>query len=276
MKRFFKSVGLTTMFIVAFALCMFVVGAVVSICMPNLPADISFMLLYFCSMFTIYGATLLIERAAFKRVLPVYNSRRGFNPVSLLLGVVLIISISIVLLPLEGVLSPDSRAFGDGPCTLIAVVVLAPIFEEMIFRARLYNILSRNTSPLMSASLSAIAFGVVHMEPIVVVEALVVGVVLSYYYLSKRSIFAPVILHMFNNAIGYLLIVMSYRGESLRSIVSSGEMQLAVYLVATAIVVCSAVVILRFFVKEKRRMRGVECQDMETLAEHHDPDQLAK
>jgi multisubunit Na+/H+ antiporter MnhC subunit len=114
------------------------------------------------------------------------------------------------------------------------------------------------------------------MEPIVVVEALVVGVVLSYYYLSKRSIFAPVILHMFNNAIGYLLIVMSYRGESLRSIVSSGEMQLAVYLVATAIVVCGAVVILRFFVKEKRRMRGVECQDMETLAEHHDPDQLAK
>jgi membrane protease YdiL (CAAX protease family) len=216
------------MFIVAFALCMFVVGAVVSICMPNLPADISFMLLYFCSMFTIHGATLLIERAAFKRVLPVYNSRRGFNPVSLLLGVVLIISISIVLLPLEGVLSPDSRAFGDGPCTLIAVVVLAPIFEEMIFRARLYNILSRNTSPLVSASLSAIAFGVVHMEPIVVVEALVVGVVLSYYYLSKRSIFAPVILHMFNNAIGYLLIVMSYRGESLRSIGSSGEMQLAV------------------------------------------------
>jgi multisubunit Na+/H+ antiporter MnhC subunit len=156
------------------------------------------------------------------------------------------------------------------------VVVLAPIFEEMIFRARLYNILSRNTSPLMSASLSAIAFGVVHMEPIVVVEALVVGVVLSYYYLSKRSIFAPVILHMFNNAIGYLLIVMSYRGESLRSIVSSGEMQLAVYLVATAIVVCGTIVILRFFVKEKRRMRGVECQDMETLAEHHDPDQLAK
>jgi hypothetical protein len=53
-------------------------------------------------------------------------------------------------------------------------------------------------------------------------------------------------------------------------------MQLVVYVVAALIVLCGAVVILRFFVKEKRRMRGVECQDMETLAEHHDPDQLAE
>ena len=264
------------MFVFVFAVCMFAVGAVFSIFMQNIPADVNFMLIYFCSMITAYGAVLLIERVAFKRVLPVYNSRHGFNPISLLLGVVLIISISIVLLPLEGVLSPDSRAFGDGPFTLITVVLLAPIFEEMIFRARLYNILSRNTSPLMSASLSAVAFGAVHMEPIVVAEALVVGVVFSYYYLSKRSIFAPVILHIFNNAIAYSLIVLSYRGESLRAIVGSGEMQLVVYVVAAAIVLCGAVVILRFFVKEKRRMRGVECQDMETLAEHHDPDQLAE
>lgn len=275
MKRFFKSVGLTTMFVFVFVLSMFLVGTAVSVSMSNISADVRFMLLYFCSMITIYGMTVLLERVAFKRVLPVYNSRRGFNPISLLFGVLLLISISIVLLPLEGVLSPDSRAFGDGPCTLIAVVILAPIFEEMVFRARLYNILSRNTSPLVSASLSAVAFGVVHMEPIVIAEALVVGVVFSYYYLSKRSIFAPVILHMFNNAIAYALIVLSYRGESLRSIVGSGEMQLVVYLVAIAIVVCGAVVILRFFVLEKRRMRGVECQDMETIAEHQDPDQLA-
>ena len=115
-----------------------------------------------------------------------YNSRAGFDPVSLLLGVLLIISVSVVILPLEGVISSDSRTFPEGVGTLITVVLLAPIFEEMIFRARLYNILSRNTSPLVSASLSAVAFGVVHMEPIVVIEALIVGVIFSYFYLSKR------------------------------------------------------------------------------------------
>lgn len=274
MKRFFKSVGLATMFVFVFAVCMLAVGAVFTIFAPNIPADVNFMLIYFCSMIAAYGAVLLIERMTFKRLLPVYNSKAGFDPVAILLGVVLIFAISIVLLPLEGVMSADSRVFPNGPCTLISVVLLAPISEEMIFRARLYNILSRNTSPLMSASLSAVVFGAVHMQPIVVVEALLVGVVLSYFYLSKRSIIAPIILHIFNNAFAYALTVLSYRGESLRAIVGSGEMQLIVYLVATAIVVCGAIVILRFFVKEKRRMRGVECQDMETLAEHHNTDQL--
>lgn len=275
MKRFFKSVGLTTMFVFVFALCMLVVGGLVTIGMPTLSADVSFMLLYFTSMIAIYGATILIEKVAFKRVAPVYNSRGGFDPVAILFGVVLIFAISVILLPLEEILSPDTRTFPDGFCTLLTVVLLAPIFEEMIFRARLYNILSRNTSPLMSASLSAIAFGVVHLEPIVVIEALLVGVVLSYFYLSKRSIITPIILHIFNNAFAYALVVLSYNGESLRELIGgSADVHLGVYLLCLLIVVAGAVFIIRFFVLEKRRMRGVECQDMETIADHLDDEDI--
>ena len=275
MKRFFKSVGLTTMFVFVFALCMLVVGGLVTIGMPTLSADVSFMLLYFTSMIAVYGATILIEKVAFKRVATVYNSKGGFDPVAILFGVVLIFAISVILLPLEEILSPDTRTFPDGFCTLLTVVLLAPIFEEMIFRARLYNILSRNTSPLMSASLSAIAFGVVHLEPIVVIEALLVGVVLSYFYLSKRSIITPIILHIFNNAFAYALVVLSYNGESLRELIGgSADVHLGVYLLCLLIVVAGAVFIIRFFVLEKRRMRGVECQDMETIADHLDDEDI--
>ena len=275
MKRFFKSVGLTTMFVFVFALCMLVVGGLVTIGMPTLSADVSFMLLYFTSMIAVYGATILIEKVAFKRVAIVYNSRGGFDPVAILFGVVLIFAVSVILLPLEEILSPDTRTFPDGFCTLLTVVLLAPIFEEIIFRARLYNILSRNTSPLMSASLSAIAFGVVHLEPIVVIEALLVGVVLSYFYLSKRSIITPIILHIFNNAFAYALVVLSYNGESLRELIGgSADVHLGVYLLCLLIVVAGAVFIIRFFVLEKRRMRGVECQDMETIADHLDDEDI--
>ena len=275
MKRFFKSVGLTTMFVFVFALCMLVVGGLVTIGMPTLSADVSFMLLYFTSMIAVYGATILIEKVAFKRIATVYNSRGGFDPVAILFGVVLIFAISVILLPLEEILSPDTRTFPDGFCTLLTVVLLAPIFEEMIFRARLYNILSRNTSPLMSASLSAIAFGVVHLEPIVIIEALLVGVVLSYFYLSKRSIITPIILHIFNNAFAYALVVLSYDGASLRELIgSSTDIHLGVYLLCSVIVVASAVFIIRFFVMEKRRMRGIECQDMETIADHLDDEDI--
>lgn len=262
MKRFLKSVGLVTMFVLLFAVTTLVVGAPVTFLTSDMTADVSLMLVYFSSMIAVYGVTLLIERLVFKRLNVVYNSRAGFDPVSLLLGVLLIISVSVVILPLEGVISSDSRTFPEGVGTLITVVLLAPVFEEMIFRARLYNILSRNTSPFVSASLSAVAFGVVHMEPIVVIEALIVGVIFSYFYLLKRSIFSPILLHMFNNALAYALIVLSYDGESLSDIVGSGQVSIIIYMVCAAIVLLGAVVIIRFYIMEKRRTRGVECQDM--------------
>lgn len=277
MKRFFKNIGLLTMFVFLFGVSMLFVGATVAITMPELPADVNFILTYFISMITVYGMMLLIERVAFKRIAPVYNSCRGFDPLAILMGVILMLAISVVLLPLDGVLPSDSRSFPDGPLTLLSVVVLAPIFEEMIFRGRLYNILSRNSSPLMSASLSAIAFGVVHLEPTVIIEALFAGVVLSYFYLRKRSIITPIILHMCNNAFAYALVVLSYGGESLRNLIgSNAHEQLIAYIVCSVVVVIGAVVIVSFFVREKRRVRGIECQDMETIAEHYDSEQLIK
>lgn len=267
MKRFYKSVGILTMFLFLFVVVMMLVGGVVEITLPNVSEDIRLMLSYFCSMIAVYGMTILIERVAFKRVLPVYNAKSGFNPVVLLLGFILTLSVAVILLPLEHLLSPDSRTFSDGFGTFLVVVLLAPILEEMVFRARLYNILSRNTSPLISASLSAIAFGVVHMEPIVIIEALFMGVIFSYFYLSQRSIFTPIMLHIFNNSVAYALIVLSYRGETLHDIVGGGEMAVAVYVVCAIIAICGAVVIARFFNAEKRRSRGVECEGIEVIAE---------
>ena len=275
MKRFFKNIGILTVFVFLFGVSMLFVGTAVAIAMPELTDDVNFIVTYFSSMFAVYGMTLLIERLAFKRIAPVYNSFRGFDPLAILLGVVLLFAISVALFPLEGVLPADSRSFPDGPFTLLTIVVLAPIFEEVIFRGRLYNIFSRNSSPLMSASLSAVAFGVVHLQPIIVIEALIVGVVFSYFYLTKRSIITPIIMHMCNNAFAYSLVMLSYRGESLRDLIgSNAHEQLLAYIVCLVIVIIGAVVIISFFVREKHRMRGVECQDMETIAEHYDSEQL--
>ena len=276
MKRFFKSVGILTMFLFLFVVVMLLVGGVVEITLPNMSKDVRQMLAYFCSMIAVYGMTILVERVVFKRVLPVYNAKSGFNPVVLLLGFILTLSVSVILLPLEHLLSPDSRTFSDGFGTLLMVVLLAPIFEEMVFRARLYNILSRNTSPFISASLSAIAFGVVHLQPIVIIEALFMGVIFSYFYLSQRSIFTPIMLHIFNNSIAYALIVLSYRGETLHEIVGGGEMTVVVYVVSAIIAICGAVVIARFFKAEKRRGRGVECEGVVTISESLDVEHPAE
>ena len=182
---------------------------------------------------------------------------------AILLGVVLLFAISVVLSPLGELLPADQRSFPNGPYTLIAVVVLAPIFEEVIFRGRLYNILYRRSSPLMSASMSALAFGIVHLEPIVVIEALVVGIVFSYFYIAKRSIITPIILHMCNNAFAYALVVLSYGGVPLLEIGGNENVARIAYIVSAIVVFVGMAIILRGFILERRRERRVEeCEEI--------------
>lgn len=257
MRGLLKNILLLAVFTMIFALSQIVVGFVVILLSPAGIDDFCFMCIYFFSMILCYLAITILERRVYGRVVPIDNSRRGCNPVTILAGVVLLFAISILLAPLGEILPVDSREFPDGPFTLITIVVLAPIFEEMIFRGRLYNIFHHNGSPLTAATLSALAFGLVHLEPYVIIEALVVGVVFSYYYIAKRSIFTPILLHMCNNAFAYALLVLSYRGESLLNLLGDGMMITIAYGVSAAIVAVCAIIVFRRLIIERRNERRV-------------------
>lgn len=230
--------------------------------------DFGFMAVYLMSMLLVLMLVTFEERLCFGSVRRVEHSRRGFDPIGLLLGVVLLIAISVVMQPLGDLMPVDERSFPDGGWTLFSVVVLAPILEELIFRVRLYNILSRSLSPLMSASLSALMFGLVHLEPIVILEGFVVGIVLSYFYIQKRSIVAPILLHACNNAIAYMLHFISYREESLVDMLDDNLPYYVVYGVSCVVVMVAAVVILRKFIKERKALRS----DVAEEVPHEDPE----
>ncbi|MBQ8492709.1 MAG: CPBP family intramembrane metalloprotease [Alistipes sp.] len=257
MRGFVKNILLLAIFIVLFCLSQLAVGIVALKLNGGVVTDFSYMCVYFFSMLVCYLVASFIERQTFGRITPIDNSKRGFNPVTILTGVILLVAISIALTPLAEMLPADSRSFPEGTFTLISIVILAPIFEEMIFRGRLYNIFHHNGSPLTSASLSALAFGIVHLEPIVIIEALIVGVVFSYFYIVRRSIIAPIILHMCNNALAYALLVLSYRDESLLNLFGEGLAPTIAYIVSVLIIILSAVIIIRRLLIERRNERRV-------------------
>lgn len=264
MKGFLKNVSLLLLFFIIFVLSQFVVSVVVSFAVGDAVmsdrAGMVFMATYFFSMFLCYVLTTILERVACRSVTPIDHSKRGYNPVAILTGVVLLIAISIVLTPLNELLPANTQTFPEGPLSLVTIVIIAPIFEEMIFRGRLYNILHHNGSPLSSTTLSALAFGLVHLQPVVIINALIVGVVLSYFYIVRRSIVAPIILHMCNNAIAYALLVLSYRGESLISILDDWMTITVTYSVSAAIVVICAIIIFRRLFIERRNERRAEVE----------------
>ncbi len=216
-------------------------------------ADLGRILAYTLSMSLMIVVLRLCNRESLLPAEPIMHSRRGFNPLLILYGVVVTIALSIVLAPLGGYLPEDSREFSDSLWTLVLVVFAAPIFEEVLFRGRLYGLLRTKASPMVSVLLSSLMFGLMHLQPAVMLEGVLMGLLFSYAYLRSRSIFAPIILHMCNNALAYALKVLSYGERPLLELVDSRQYYLVIYVASAVIVVVSFALMIRFMVRYNRR-----------------------
>jgi membrane protease YdiL (CAAX protease family) len=88
----------------------------------------------------------------------------------------------------------------------ILIVILAPLTEELLFRAILYG-WARRLGRVLGVIISGVAFGLAHIEPIVVVSNTVLGLILASSYEGSRSIWIPMTIHFVNNAIVVLMVV---------------------------------------------------------------------
>lgn len=89
----------------------------------------------------------------------------------------------------------------------INICILAPIYEEMLFRGILLRRFTLRWSPQKSIIISSIIFGIIHLNPINIVFAFALGCVLGYAYLKTKNIVIPMLLHSFNNFLAYIQFV---------------------------------------------------------------------
>ena len=89
----------------------------------------------------------------------------------------------------------------------INICILAPIYEEILFRGILLRRFTLRWSPQKSIIISSIIFGIIHLNPINVIFAFALGCVLGYAYLKTKNIVVPMLLHSFNNFLAYIQFV---------------------------------------------------------------------
>lgn len=82
---------------------------------------------------------------------------------------------------------------------LLAAGILAPIAEEAFFRGVLYGWLRRRLGLVLAVSISALVFGLVHVQPIHALIAAIMGVGLALLYEFSRSLWVPILTHVVNN-----------------------------------------------------------------------------
>ncbi|MBM3542185.1 MAG: CPBP family intramembrane metalloprotease [Alphaproteobacteria bacterium] len=89
----------------------------------------------------------------------------------------------------------------------LAMVVAAPIGEELLFRGVIFGTLRRTVGFWPSALLSAAAFGSAHMILAAIPPAFVLGVALAWMYERAGSIRPPIAVHVIHNALVFLGLV---------------------------------------------------------------------
>lgn len=83
---------------------------------------------------------------------------------------------------------------------ILALSLIGPILEEMLFRGGVTRELVRHYPPSLAILLSALIFGVFHINPVQVVSAFFSGLLLAWIYYKSRSLVPCILIHVINNS----------------------------------------------------------------------------
>lgn len=112
--------------------------------------------------------------------------------------------------PPEGLPENIRRLFESGSVGMVAAAVIAiliaPFIEELFFRGFIYPALKKRLGVFGGIFLSALIFGLFHVEPWKIFPIFMIGAVLAYLYETSKSLGPPIILHAFNNLFSFLLL----------------------------------------------------------------------
>lgn len=159
------------------------------------------------------------------------------SPFRLLCGYLLLWCVSIAIEPLAELLPGSQDALGGGGWLLFAAVLLAPLFEEVIFRGYIAGALRSTYGGVVAWLLSSLLFGVMHVEPSVIVTATFGGLVLGYYYLRYRSLVMVIMLHAMNNVTACFLKTIDLDGVPMREVLGGGTLYWVIYGVSACVTV---------------------------------------
>jgi membrane protease YdiL (CAAX protease family) len=91
------------------------------------------------------------------------------------------------------------------PILFIAMVIIAPIGEELIYRSIILDGLLDRYSARIAIIISALIFSITHALPIQLLPVFLMGLFSGWiYYCTNRSITHTIILHITSNLVGFL------------------------------------------------------------------------
>ncbi|MBS7254032.1 CPBP family intramembrane glutamic endopeptidase [Flavobacterium branchiicola] len=144
--------------------------------------------------------------------------RYNIYPINLnfLLFTILIVWImeTLFIMPINRFFFPIS-GFGLKPYFILSSIIIAPFFEELMFRSILLQSLLTKYSQRKSILISACLFGLIHVQPVQIIFATITGIIFGIVYAKSKNVTYTIILHSFTNAIVILIKFLNYKFSGL-------------------------------------------------------------
>lgn len=87
----------------------------------------------------------------------------------------------------------------------LTVAIAAPILEELIFRGVLLKNFLKKYSVTKAIVLSALLFGIAHLNPWQFVGGFVMGIMMGWVYYKTKSVITVIFIHFVNNSFSFYL-----------------------------------------------------------------------
>ena len=110
------------------------------------------------------------------------------------------------------------------PGGYMVIALLPPVVEEMVFRGCVLRSLLqwRPKRTWMMIALSAAIFALIHMNPVQMPHAFLIGLLLGWMYVRTGSIVPGVAYHWANNTVAYVMYHAFHNPQSLTDIIGTG------------------------------------------------------
>lgn len=89
--------------------------------------------------------------------------------------------------------------------TFLSIVLFAPLLEELFCRGIILRGLLHHTTPIKAIALSALMFGIMHLNPWQAIPAFILGVFMGWVYWRTHSLWATIFIHFVNNGFSYIV-----------------------------------------------------------------------
>ena len=141
-----------------------------------------------------------------------FGGRSGFSMA--LIVSVMALAAAFVIEPISMLLPDMSEAMKlameqllEGPVwiVLISVSVFAPFFEEWLCRGIILRGLLKKVKPGWAIAISALIFGLIHMNLWQAIPAFIIGAILGYVYYKTGSLKLTMLMHCVNNTLSVII-----------------------------------------------------------------------